>query len=243
VELLELSRVIGEVHPSVQELLIIEKQNGCMLHVYSTNKFLPICHLSFVFESGRFMMALLAFEKVFVAAVNGPAVGIGVTLLMHCDLVYCTGNATFWVPFTRIALVPEFCSSMTFVEAMGMSNANELLLLGKKINAERAVLDRIVSGIVDVNITNSSAKDDSNAFASESIGSKVCQELDERLFQLCHGDKSAGIFVKMIRGRSKRRREFEILCREELSQLDKRLRNGEVLEAALNLNLSKNSKL
>ncbi len=187
------------------------------------------------------MMALLAFEKVFVAAVNGPAVGIGVTLLMHCDLVYCTNTATFWVPFTRIALVPEFCSSVTFVEAMGMSHANELLLLGKKIDSERAVLDRIVSGIVDV--TDTTSKDNLNAFASGSIGSKVCQDLDERLFQLCHGDKSAKIFVKMIRGRRERRREFEILCKEELSQLDKRLRSGEVLEAALNLNLSKNSKL
>lgn len=53
---------------------------------------------------GQFMMALLQFPKVIVAAVNGPAVGIGATLLFHCDIVVCTPQATFWTPFTRLAL-------------------------------------------------------------------------------------------------------------------------------------------
>jgi enoyl-CoA hydratase/carnithine racemase len=50
------------------------------------------------------MMTLLSFPKIIAAAVNGPAIGIGVTLLFHCDLCYCTSNATFWIPFTRLAL-------------------------------------------------------------------------------------------------------------------------------------------
>lgn len=50
------------------------------------------------------MMAILSFPKIIAAAVNGPAIGIGVTLLFHCDLCYCTSNATFWIPFTRLAL-------------------------------------------------------------------------------------------------------------------------------------------
>ena len=54
--------------------------------------------------TGRFMMTLLQFPKLFAAAVNGPAVGIGVTLLMHCDIVLCSDKATFWAPFTRLAL-------------------------------------------------------------------------------------------------------------------------------------------
>jgi peroxisomal 3,2-trans-enoyl-CoA isomerase len=53
---------------------------------------------------GRFMMALIEFPKILGAAVNGPAVGIGVTLLLHCDLCYCTEKATLWAPFTRLAL-------------------------------------------------------------------------------------------------------------------------------------------
>ncbi len=50
------------------------------------------------------MMTILSFPKIIAAAVNGPAIGIGVTLLFHCDLSYCTSNATFWIPFTRLAL-------------------------------------------------------------------------------------------------------------------------------------------
>jgi len=53
---------------------------------------------------GRFMLEMIRFPKLIAAAVNGPAVGIGVTLLMHCDLCYCTKEATFWAPFTRLAI-------------------------------------------------------------------------------------------------------------------------------------------
>lgn len=64
--------------------------------------------------AGRFMMALLAFPKVIAAAVQGPAVGIGVTLLLHCDLCLCTQQATFWAPFTRLALGTRHCPTCLF---------------------------------------------------------------------------------------------------------------------------------
>ena len=54
--------------------------------------------------AGRFMMAIIEFPKILRAAVNGPAIGIGVTLLLHCDLYYCSKTATLWAPFTRLAL-------------------------------------------------------------------------------------------------------------------------------------------
>ena len=184
-------------------------------------------------SAGRFMMALIAFRKVFVAAVNGPAVGIGVTLLMHCDLVYCTDRAWFWVPFTRIALVPEFCSSVTFVEAMGLGRANELLLLGKKIGPKRAVSVRIVCDIIE------DCDESGDAFSRNSIGSRVCKDLDESLLQIYNGDKTSMIYVGMIRGRAKRRAQLETVCKEELTRLDGRLRSGEVLDAAMQLDFSR----
>ena len=52
----------------------------------------------------RLVMSLLAFPKIIAAAVNGPTVGIACTILMHCDLVVCSDRATFWAPFTRLAL-------------------------------------------------------------------------------------------------------------------------------------------
>lgn len=62
------------------------------------------------------MLAMMRFPKIIAAAVNGPAVGIGVTLLLHCDLCYCTKDVTFWSPFSRLAIgtklsIPTlFCS-------------------------------------------------------------------------------------------------------------------------------------
>lgn len=61
-----------------------------------------------------FMKTMLQCRKLIVAAVNGRAIGIGVTLLLHCDIVFAADSATFWTPFMRIGIVPEFASSYTF---------------------------------------------------------------------------------------------------------------------------------
>jgi peroxisomal 3,2-trans-enoyl-CoA isomerase len=134
-----------------------------------------------------FMTAMIDFQKVLVAAVNGPAVGIGVTLLPHCDLVYCTDNSTFWTPFSRIAIVPEFSSSQTFVEAMGVARANNLLLMGKKIDADQAFADKLVTEIVRA------CDQSGNPFAVRSIGYQVSNDLDNQLLSLTHGDKTAKV--------------------------------------------------
>ena len=142
------------------------------------------------------MMTLLSFPKVICCAINGPAVGIGVTLLPHCDLVYCTSNSTFWVPFTRIALVPEFASSVTFVEAMGLVCANEMLLLGEKIDAEKAVLNKLCIRIID-----DCKQDCEDAFCQDSIGWRVCQEIDEKLFSLPNSENTAKVSCRMYKTR------------------------------------------
>eukprot|EP00541_Cyclophora_tenuis_P006338 CAMPEP_0116573678 /NCGR_PEP_ID=MMETSP0397-20121206/18930_1 /TAXON_ID=216820 /ORGANISM="Cyclophora tenuis, Strain ECT3854" /LENGTH=243 /DNA_ID=CAMNT_0004102275 /DNA_START=23 /DNA_END=751 /DNA_ORIENTATION=+ len=137
--------------------------------------------------AGRFMMALLAFPKVIVAAVQGPAVGIGFTLLLHCDLCLCTEQATFWAPFTRIALVPELCSSATFIETIGLSKANELLLLGKKIDAKTALDWNICSQIVG------GCDQSGNPFHENSLASVACQQLDRHLLSLPLGGKTSQV--------------------------------------------------
>ncbi len=79
---------------------------------------------------------------------NGPAIGIGATLIPHCDAAYCSTSAYFWTPFARIAVVPEFCSSLLFPEVLGISVANEMLLFGRKLGAEAAHERGFVSDVL-----------------------------------------------------------------------------------------------
>ena len=71
----------------------------------------------------RFMRALMGCEKPVVAAVTGAAIGIGTTLLLHCDLVYVAEDARFAMPFTSLGLVPEFASSLLLPQLMGRVQA------------------------------------------------------------------------------------------------------------------------
>lgn len=86
----------------------------------------------------RFLEAIACAEKPLIAAVQGPAVGVGVTMLLHCDLVYASEAATFHTPFVDLALVPEAASSLLFPQIAGHQRAAEMLILGRKIDAPRA---------------------------------------------------------------------------------------------------------
>lgn len=86
----------------------------------------------------QFMQALNECGKPVIAAVAGAAVGIGTTLLMHCDLVYLADNAKLSMPFTQLGLCPEFASSMLFQNIVGYQRAAEKLMLGEAFNAQEA---------------------------------------------------------------------------------------------------------
>ena len=95
-----------------------------------------------------FMQGLAAFEKPVVAAVQGMAVGIGVTMLLHCDLVYAADDATFSMPFTSLGLVPEFASTLLLPQIAGRARAAEKLLLGKPFPAAEAVVMGIANAVL-----------------------------------------------------------------------------------------------
>lgn len=86
----------------------------------------------------QFMHALNDAQKPVIAAVAGNAVGIGTTLLMHCDLIYAADNAKFALPFAQLGLCPEFASSMVFQQIVGYQRAAEKLLLGEAFLANEA---------------------------------------------------------------------------------------------------------
>jgi len=93
----------------------------------------------------RFMRALLACEKPVVAAVTGTAVGIGVTMLLHCDLVYVSEDARLAMPFVPLGLVPEFAVSLLLPRLIGHVQAAEKLLLGDPFTGAEAVAMGIAS--------------------------------------------------------------------------------------------------
>ena len=83
-----------------------------------------------------------------VAAVQGMAVGIGVTMLLHCDLVYVADDATFSMPFTNLGLVPELASTLLLPQVAGRVRAAEKLLLGKPFPAAEAVVMGIANAVL-----------------------------------------------------------------------------------------------
>lgn len=96
----------------------------------------------------RFMLALARAEKPVVAAVNGAAVGIGVTLLLHCDLVYLADDARLSMPFVSLGLVPEFASSLLVPQWAGHARAAEKILLGLPFGAAEALAMGLASAVL-----------------------------------------------------------------------------------------------
>ena len=95
-----------------------------------------------------FLRAISTSPKPIVAAVTGAAIGIGTTLLLHCDLVYAGESARFQLPFVNLALVPEAASTLLLPAAIGYPRAAELLLLGEPFSAAKAYEYGIVTAVV-----------------------------------------------------------------------------------------------
>ena len=96
----------------------------------------------------RFMRALLDCDKPVVAAVTGAAIGIGTTMLLHCDFVYVSDEARLAMPFVALGLVPEFASSIVVPQLMGHRRAAEKLLLGDPFTPEQAVECGIANAVL-----------------------------------------------------------------------------------------------
>ena len=96
----------------------------------------------------QFIRALEGIDKPVVAAVTGAAIGIGTTMLLHCDLVYVSDEARLAMPFVSLGLVPEFASSLIVPKLLGNVKAAEKLLLGDPFSPEDAVDARIANAVL-----------------------------------------------------------------------------------------------
>lgn len=117
----------------------------------------------------RFLRNIAACPKPVIAAVNGPAVGIGTTLLFHCDLVYAGDNAAFSMPFVNLGLCPEAASSLLVPQMFGYHRAAEALLLGEAFFAEAALEVGLVNKILPPTETNAFAQAQARKLAAKPL--------------------------------------------------------------------------
>ncbi|HYB34166.1 MAG TPA: enoyl-CoA hydratase-related protein [Steroidobacteraceae bacterium] len=118
----------------------------------------------------RFLRLLPTFGKPLIAAVHGQAVGIGVTLLLHCDLIVAARTARLSLPFVALGLVPEAGSSLLLPRLVGPQRAAELLFLGKPLDAATALDYGLVNRVVEESVLLDEARALARAVARQPVG-------------------------------------------------------------------------
>ena len=133
----------------------------------------------------RFLRGIATFEKPLLAAVAGPAVGIGTTMLFHCDLVYAGDNAAFSMPFVNLGLCPEAASSLLAPRMFGYHRAAEALLMGEPFFAEAAQEVGLVNRVVPPTEVNGYAQAQARKLAAKPLTSLIATK------RLMKGDPQA----------------------------------------------------
>ncbi|NVK43231.1 MAG: enoyl-CoA hydratase [Oceanospirillaceae bacterium] len=158
----------------------------------------------------RFLRVLNRLQKPLVAAVNGHAVGIGTTLLLHCDLVYASAGARFKLPFVGLGCCPEGGSSLLLPRTLGQRQAAELLLLGNGFDAAKAQQLGLVNTVSDSPDALATALDSARQLAQQP---PAAVRLSKRMMKAVDADTLDRVLV------------------EEARQFCARLQSGEAAEA------------
>ena len=124
----------------------------------------------------RFLRVISRFPKALIGAVCGAAVGVGTTLLLHCDLVYAGDNAAFSLPFVNLGLCPEAGSSYLLPRLMGHQRAAEALLLGDPFTAETALEVGLINRIVPPAEVHALAHRQALRLAAKPLGALVASK-------------------------------------------------------------------
>lgn len=119
----------------------------------------------------RFLEALCVFPKPVIAAVCGPAVGVGTTMLLHCDLIYAGDNAAFSLPFVNLGVCPEAGSSLLLQNLVGYPRAAEKLMLGEPFYAEEALEMGLINRILPPHEVNGYAQAQAAKLAAKPVAS------------------------------------------------------------------------
>jgi enoyl-CoA hydratase/carnithine racemase len=151
----------------------------------------------------RFLRRIAVFPKPIVAAVCGPAVGIGTTMLFHCDLVYAGDNAAFSMPFVNLGLCPEAASSLLVPQMFGYHRAAEALLLGEPFLAEAALEVGLVNRVVPPTEANAIAQAQARKLAAKPLSAlietKRLLKKSQQAAVLERIEEEGGSFGRMLR--------------------------------------------
>ena len=158
----------------------------------------------------RFIRAVAAAKKPIVAAVHGLAVGVGTTILLHCDLVYAAADARFMMPFINLGIVPEAATTVLLPLLVGRQRAAELFLLASPLTAQRAYELGLVNAVVAPDaLVNTVSAIAHQLSEKPSAAVLACKDLMKRAFQA----------------------EVERALREEVAVIAERLDSPETKEA------------
>ncbi len=151
----------------------------------------------------RFLRAISRFPKPLVGAVCGAAVGVGTTMLLHCDLVYAGDNAAFSMPFVNLGVCPEAASSYLLPRLVGYQRAAELLLLGEPFTAETAMEMGLVNRIVPPAEVHALAQRQALRLAAKPLASVVetkrLLKQEQAAAVAARMDEEATSFTRMLR--------------------------------------------
>jgi enoyl-CoA hydratase/carnithine racemase len=152
-------------------------------------------------DGNPFIAALAKARKPIVAAVNGRAVGVGVTMLLHCDMVYLAEDASLITPFVNLALVPEAASSLLMPLRIGHARAFEMFVLGEPVNAQKALSWGIANHAVPPPDLHRSARAAALAIAARAPAAVGATKelMRDALVLLERMRKEGGIFARQLK--------------------------------------------
>ncbi len=141
---------------------------------------------------GRVLQNLARAQKPLIAAVNGLSVGVGATMLLHCDLVYITASAKLTTPFVGLGLVPEAASSLLLPQALGAKRAYAMFALGEAITGAEAVTFGLANRAFD---TAAEARDAARA-AAQALVNRPPQALAHTKALMRDGEALGALMLK-----------------------------------------------
>lgn len=122
----------------------------------------------------QFLLTLATYTKPLIAAVNGAVVGVGTTMLLHCDYIFAANDSKFSLPFIKLGLTPEGGSSLLLAQRCGDIKANDWLLTGRNILADEALSAGLISSVYEsTEATREAARELAGQLAKSSVESLV----------------------------------------------------------------------